>query len=488
MALRMEEALEGRLLIGGSWVTAHRGDVLDDVNPATGETLATVGAGQAEDIERAVSTALRAFRTAKWARTNPTERGRVLVRIGALIREHLDELAELEARDVGKLLPDARGEIELCASLFEYYGGAANKVLGEVYPAGEAKLAYTLRQPLGVVAAITPWNYPLPLATLKVAPALCMGNAVVLKPAEQAPLTALALGNLALEAGLPPGLLNVVTGLGEVAGEALIHHPDVAMIAFTGSTEIGRRIMRAAAERIAKFELELGGKSPQVVFADADLDQVVSNVAMGLFKNAGQDCCAGSRILVQEKIYSELLDRLRTVAEGQRLGDPLKAGTTMGPLISEVQRQRVAGYEDAAVGDGAHIVTGGKEARDGYPARTSFYRPTLLTKIDPDARIFQEEVFGPVGVVVPFSTEEEAVRLANHTKYGLAAAVWTKDIDVAHRTAAQIDAGMVWINEYYAHVMEMPFGGFKQSGTGKDYSMHALEAYSQVKEIVVRLH
>lgn len=476
------------VLVGGEWREPRSGKTFDDVNPATGEPLATIAAGDAEDVAAAVTGALEAFRSVPWARANPAERARVLRRIADLMRERAEQFALLEAADVGKLLPDARDEVELSASIVEYYAGAADKVLGEVYPAGPDKLAYAVHEPLGVVAAIVPWNYPLPLAVLKVAPALAMGNAVVLKPAEEAPLTALLLGQVALEAGLPPGLLNVVPGFGREAGQALIDHPDVAMIAFTGSTEIGRTIMHAAAERIARVELELGGKSPHVVFPDASLDDVTRYVSLGLFKNAGQDCSAGSRVLVHRQVFDEVVERLRVAAEKQRVGDPLAdEAVTMGPLISQRQRARVHDYTTGAVADGATLVTGGTELREGRPDGSSFYAPTLFTGVAPEARIFQEEVFGPVGVIVPFADESEALRLANATRYGLAAAVWTNDLSTAHRVAAQIESGMVWVNEYYAHVLEMPFGGFKQSGVGKDYSLHALDAYGQLKEITIRL-
>lgn len=476
------------ILIDGQWSDAHNNRTFTDLSPATGEPIAEISAADADDAAAAVASAGRAFRSQAWARINPTERGRVLYRIAQLMREHAEQFAYFEALDVGKRLPDARAEVETSASLFEYYAGAANKLFGEVYQPGTGKLAYTLREPLGVVAAIVPWNYPLPLATLKVAPALAMGNAVVLKPPEEAPLTGLLLGQIALEAGLPAGLLNVVPGLGEVAGQALITNPHVAMVAFTGSTEVGRKIMHAAAERIARVELELGGKSPHVIFPDASLDAVVENVAMGLFKNAGQDCCAGSRVLVHNDVYDEVVERLQAAAEGQTVGDPLSnEQATMGPLISLKQRQRVHGYTTSALAEGGSLVTGGVELIDDHPNGSSFYSPTLFKGVTPDMRIFQEEVFGPVGVIVPFTDETEAVQLANATRYGLAAAVWTNDLSTAHRMASEIEAGMVWINEYYAHVMEMPFGGFKQSGIGKDYSLRALDAYCQIKEVTIRL-
>ncbi|HLZ24807.1 MAG TPA: aldehyde dehydrogenase family protein [Ktedonobacterales bacterium] len=475
------------MLIDGQWGPTRSGATFEDLDPATGETLAVVASAQAEDIDRAVQAAKRAFRQAPWARINPSERGRVLFKIGQLIRDHADELARVEAQDVGKLLVDAKNEILLCASLFEYYAGAADKILGEALQSGPDKWAYVLREPLGVVGAIVPWNYPLPLASLKVAPALAMGNAVVLKPAEEAPLTCLMLGQLALEAGVPAGLFNVIPGFGSVAGEALIHHRDVAMIAFTGSTEVGRKIMHAAADRIAHVELELGGKSPQIIFPDANLDAALQGVAVGLFKNAGQDCCAGSRVFVHQAIFTEVVDRLSAIARAQQVGNPLDPGTTMGPLISQRQCQRVHHYVETAVAQRAKVLEGGKPLFDGGEHHGNFYAPTVITEVTPEMTIFQEEVFGPVGILMPFHDEAEAIALANDTPYGLAAALWTQDLSTAHRVAHQIEAGMVWINEYYAHEMVLPFGGYKQSGVGKDYSMHALEAYSQLKEVAVRL-
>lgn len=476
------------LLIEGAWRHAT-GDARFEVrDPATGQLLATVAAASAADVDLAVTSAASAFHTQPWPRLDPAERGAVLFALARSLRAARDEIALLEARDVGKFLEDARGEVDLAASLIEYYAGAADKLGGQTYQAGPQRLAYTLREPIGVVGAIVPWNYPLPLAVLKVAPALAAGNTVVLKPAEEAPLSALALGQLALEAGVPPGVLNVVPGLGHRTGAALVGHPEVRMIAFTGSTEVGKSILRAAADRVARVELELGGKSPQLVFPDADLDAAVAGIRLGLFKNAGQDCCAGSRILVHSAVHDELVQRLVATAEREQLGDPFTTGTTMGPLISPRQRDRVDGYVRGAIEQGARLVTTQGSPASDEAGVSCFYAPTLFDHVDPSTRIFQEEVFGPVGVICEFRDEDDAVRLANSSRYGLASAIWTSDLDTALRVSRQIEAGMVWVNEYYAHVMEMPFGGYKESGIGKDYSMDALSAYTETKEVVIRTH
>jgi acyl-CoA reductase-like NAD-dependent aldehyde dehydrogenase len=475
------------LLIDGKWQPSRSLKRFEDRDPASGEVLASVAAADTDDVDRAVQAASEAFRREGWRNADPGYRGRALLALASRMRAAREELALLEARDVGKFLSDARLEVDLAASLVEYYGGAADKVGGETYQAGQGKLAYTLREPLGPVAAIVPWNYPLPLAVLKLAPALAMGNTVVLKPAEEAPLSTMLLGQLALEAGIPPGVVNVLPGSGEVAGAHLVRHPEIAMIAFTGSTEVGKEILHVAADRIARVELELGGKSPQIIFSDADLDAATVGVGVGLFKNAGQDCCAGSRILIHADVYDEMVDRLLVLARSQRLGDPFVRGTTMGPLISVRQRERVQSYVESARQAGASPLVGGTLACD-VEARDvrRFFEPTFLAHVTPDMKIFQEEVFGPIGTLTVFTTESEAVEIANQSKYGLAAAVWTKDLATALRVTAQIQAGMVWVNEYYAHVMAMPFGGYKQSGLGKDYSLHALDSYSQLKEVAIR--
>lgn len=477
--------IKSRLYINGHWQDAVNGITFTDINPATGEVLAEVASGQAEDIDRAVEAASNAFYHGPWGHSTPRERSQTLFRLSQLIRRDREILARIEALDVGKRLPDALEEIDLCANLFEYYAGAIDKFLGESYRPEFNKWAVVLREPIGIVAGIVPWNYPLPLGTLKVAPALAMGNTIVLKPAEQAPLSNIYLAALADEAGIPPGVFNVVPGLGEIAGEALINHHDVRVIAFTGSTEVGKKIMRAASSRIARVELELGGKSPQIVFPDADLDAAADGITLGLFKNAGQDCCAGSRILVHQDVYNDLTERLVAIARRQKIGNPLETGITMGPVITLHQRERIHGYIEDALGHGARLLTGGRPIED-VPDGASFYEPTLIDNVPPQHRAFQEEIFGPVGVLTVFDSEDQAVELANATPYGLASAIWTQSLGVAMRVASQLQVGMVWVNEYYAHVMGLPFGGHKTSGVGHDYSLHALEAYTQLKEVTFR--
>ena len=471
-----------KMLINGQWLDAA--ETFDDREPATGNLLSKESSGTKADIDMAVESARDSFNRTTW-KTNNNFRIRTLYKISELIRNNREDLAMIEARDVGKFLDDARAEVNLSADLFEYYAGSIDKFLGETYTPEENKIALTIREPVGVVGAIVPWNYPLPLATLKVAPALAMGNSVVLKPPEDAPLSSLYLSRLIAMAGVPDGIINTVPGFGSTAGDALIHNRDVNLIAFTGSTYVGRKIIEASADRIGRVELELGGKSPQVIFSDADIRKAVEGVKLGMLKNAGQDCCAGSRILVQEDIYDRFMKIMRKEIENQKVGNPLVSGTTVGPVISKKQLDRIDSYVELARKDGANM-TGGGIIQEGKAYGATFYRPALIENIDEDSRPYQEEIFGPVGIVEKFKTLEDAVKKANNTEYGLASAIWTSNISTAFHAARSMQAGMVWINEYYAHVMGFPFGGYKGSGIGKDYSIHALEAYSQLKEVTFR--
>ncbi len=434
------------MLIGGDWVQSHSGRTFETVDPATGEPLGTVPRGDSEDIDRAVKTARAAFEDGPWPRMAPAARGRLLHRIGDLILEHADELATLETLDNGKPLTVARAaDVPLSADSFHYMSGWATKITGstitpsvEFMPGAEWH-AYTLREPVGVAGQIIPWNFPLLMAAWKLAPALASGCTVVLKPAEETPLSALRLAELMLEAGLPPGVLNVVTGFGEEAGAPLAAHPDVDKIAFTGSTEVGRLIVQAAAKNLKKVSLELGGKSPNVVFMDADLETAIPGAANAIFFNHGQCCCAGSRLFVQQKIYDEVVSGVAEAARSIKVGPGSDPQTEMGPLVSQIQLERVCGYLQSGESEGAETVTGGRRhGETGY-----FVEPTVLANTNPKMRVEAEEIFGPVVTVKPFKSEEDLIAEANETEYGLAAGVWTRDISKAHRTAKRLRAGTV---------------------------------------------
>jgi acyl-CoA reductase-like NAD-dependent aldehyde dehydrogenase len=439
-----------------------------------------------EDVDRAVKAARAAFE-GPWRKLSAADRGKLLWKLAELIERNADELAELETRDNGKPIFESR-KIDLPSVVdnFQYYGGWASKIHGETIPVRGPYLNYTLREPLGVVAAIVPWNFPLSLAAWKLAPALAAGNAVVLKPAEQTPLTALRLGALAAEAGFPPGVLNVITGTGPVTGRALVEHPDVDKVAFTGSTEVGRDIMQRAAGTLKRVSLELGGKSPNVIFADSDLEAAIRGATSGIFYGKGEVCAAGSRLLVQRDVHDEVVEKLVGRAKKLVPGDPLKPDTRMGALVSREQKEKVLRYIARGREEGAELKTGGNEARvDG--GKGFFVEPTVFDNVRNDMTIAREEIFGPVLAVIPFSDVDEAARLANDSSYGLAAAVWSRDIGKAHRMAREIKAGTVWINCYNVYDSASPFGGYKQSGYGRDLGMHALEQYTQVKSVWVSL-
>ncbi|HEY7461736.1 MAG TPA: aldehyde dehydrogenase family protein [Gemmatimonadota bacterium] len=475
-----------RLFINGEYVEAASGKTFKTINPATEEVLAEVPEAGPEDVDRAVKAARAAFE-GPWRKLSAADRGKLLWKLAELIERNADELAELETRDNGKPIFESR-KIDLPSVVdnFQYYGGWASKIHGETIPVRGPYLNYTLREPLGVVAAIVPWNFPLSLAAWKLAPALAAGNAVVLKPAEQTPLTALRLGALAAEAGFPPGVLNVITGTGPVTGRALVEHPDVDKVAFTGSTEVGRDIMQRAAGTLKRVSLELGGKSPNVIFADSDLEAAIRGATSGIFYGKGEVCAAGSRLLVQRDVHDEVVEKLVGRAKKLVPGDPLKPDTRMGALVSREQKEKVLRYIARGREEGAELKTGGNEARvDG--GKGFFVEPTVFDNVRNDMTIAREEIFGPVLAVIPFSDVDEAARLANDSSYGLAAAVWSRDIGKAHRMAREIKAGTVWINCYNVYDSASPFGGYKQSGYGRDLGMHALEQYTQVKSVWVSL-
>jgi acyl-CoA reductase-like NAD-dependent aldehyde dehydrogenase len=478
-----------RLFIGGEWVDAREGGTLDTYNPATGERLASVAAADAADIDAAVAAARSAMDPgSEWRRMDAIDRGEWVARMGRAIEERAEALARLETLDNGKPIREAQIDIAQAADAFRYYAGWASKLEGETIPVRGRVLNYTLREPVGVVGGIIPWNFPLLMAAWKVAPALACGNAVVLKPAEQTPLTALELGAIAREIGLPAGALNVVPGLGPTAGAALVAHPDVDKIAFTGSTEVGKRIMREGADTLKKVSLELGGKSPNIVFEDADLDAAVRGAFNGIFYNAGQCCTAGSRLLVQASVHDELMDRLVERVGRLQPGEPLEPKRRYGPVISEEQLERVLGYIEKGREEGATVLTGGGRAAVEGTAGGYWLEPTIFDHVDPAATIAREEIFGPVLATLTFEDEDEAVDLANRTIYGLAAALWTSDVKRAHRVAARLQAGTIWINTYHPLDAASPFGGYKQSGYGRELGRHALELYTQVKSVWVDLH
>ncbi len=478
-------------LIGGQWVPAVSGKTFDVFNPADASVIARVPDSQKEDIDRAVAAARAAFESGPWPRLTPSERSKRLWRVGDLILEHGDEFAELESLDNGKPRAVARvADMPLAADLFHYMAGWATKIEGNTIPIsvpyapGARFHAFTLREPVGVVGQIIPWNFPLLMAAWKLGPALAAGNCVVLKPAEQTPLSALRLGELLLEAEIPKGVVNIVTGFGETAGAALAGHDQVDKVAFTGSTEVGKLIVRAAAGNLKKVSLELGGKSPNIVFKDAEhLDQAITGAANAIFFNHGQCCCAGSRLLVEREIFDDVVAGVAEQAKKIKLGPGLAPETEMGPLVSEEQLARVTRYLRQGKEDGACFVTGGGRAGDrGY-----FVQPTVVRDVNPRMSIVREEIFGPVVVAEPFTEPEELIPRANQTPYGLAAGVWTRDIAKAHRIAAELKAGTVWINCYNIFDAALPFGGYKQSGWGREMGHEVLELYTQTKAVVIGL-
>ena len=477
------------MLIDGKWQLSASGKTFRTENPATGQELAQVAEGDAEDVERAVKAARRAFESGPWGSMTAADRSMLIWKLADLIEQHGEPLAVLETLDNGKPIVAARrDDVASTVAYFRYYAGWPTKILGETIPVSVPEMFnYTLRRPVGVVGQIIPWNYPLMMAAWKLAPALAAGCTIVLKPAEQTPLSALYLGSLIQEAGFPDGVVNIVPGFGETAGAALVDNAGVDKIAFTGSTEVGKLIMRNAAGTLKKVSLELGGKSPNIVFADADLDAAAEGAAFGIFYNMGQDCTAGSRVLVQESIYDRVASYIAEYAGRQKVGNGLDESTDIGPLVSAEQLERVTGYISLGKQEGAHVLGGGTRLLEGDLRRGYFVAPTVFSAVGNDMRIAQEEIFGPVVSVIPFKDVDDAIRVANATSYGLAAGVWTHDVAKAHGVAAALKAGTVWVNTFGPLDPASPFGGFKQSGLGREMGFHGIELYTEVKSVWISI-
>jgi acyl-CoA reductase-like NAD-dependent aldehyde dehydrogenase len=485
MAETLAPVKPGRLIIDGKAVDAASGATFTTVNPATEEPITTVAEAGPEDVDRAVKAA-RAALDGPWAKMKPIDRSRVLWKLGDLVLEHADELARLETLDNGKPIFESRHvDIDMVARCFHYFSGWATKITGDTTPVNPALFTYTLREPVGVVGAIIPWNFPMIMVGWKVAPALAAGNSIVVKPAELTPLTAIRIAELALEAGVPPGVFNVLPGKGRIAGEALVKHPGVAKLSFTGSTEVGTHLMRTAADSLKKLTLELGGKSPNIVFADADLDAALKGATMGIFYGKGEVCGAGSRLFVEKSIYDDFVAKVAERAKKMVPADPLDPKTRLGSLVSKTQMDRVLGYVESGVKEGAQLVAGGQ--RQPVNGKGAFVQATVLAGVNNRMRVAQEEIFGPVLSVIPFDGVDDAVAQANDVPYGLAAGVWTRDVKKAHTVARRLAAGTVWVNMYNFYDPGMPFGGVKGSGFGRDLGEACLNEYTQVKSVWMNL-
>jgi betaine-aldehyde dehydrogenase len=485
--VRSEVANELQNYIDGTWVDAVDGERFDVFNPATGEIVATAPHSKQADADRAIDAARRSFDEGTWwPRTSERERGRILLRAAEIVRRERDRLAEMESVDSGKPIGEAREDIDEVAFMFEYFGGWATKIDGEIPPVGPDAMTLVVKEPIGVAVCITPWNYPMMMATQKVAPALAAGCTVILKPPEQTPLTPLEIPKILEEAGLPSGVLNVITGFGETAGAPLVASRLVDKVGFTGSRDVGKIIMKAGADTLKRVTLELGGKSPNIVFADAEFDTAMEGSANGIFWNQGEICSAGSRVFVEKPIYDDALSAMSDRARHVRLGYPLDEDTTMGPLVSEEQRDRVERYIEVGQNE-AKLAVMGERPTDPRLARGYYVPPTIFADVKNDARIAREEIFGPVMSVIPFTDVDEVIRLSNDNDYGLAAAVWTKDIKKAINTARALRAGIVWINDTQPAPTEMPWGGYKQSGIGRELGKDGVEDYLEKKSIYINL-
>lgn len=474
------------LIIDGTRVNASDGGSFDVYDPSSGDVLATVAKSTRADVDRAVQAAQAALDSKAWGGMAPAERGRIMLRIAQTLRDRGEELATLESRDNGKPLRQARTDVQVAARYFEFFAGIADKIMGNTIPLGPGFLDYTVREPIGVSAQIVPWNYPIQIGARGVAPALAAGCTVVLKPSSEAPMTALRLGEIALACGLPPGVLNVVPGTGSEAGAALASHPDINQLTFTGSVDVGISVAKMAAENVVPVVMELGGKSPNIVFADADLDLAVQGVATAIFQNAGQTCSAGSRLLVERHTHDALVARLADRANGMRVG-PGVTDPDMGPIISKRQLETIEGYVTIGRDEGATVAAGGERPSDPALGRGFFFRPTLLDHVSADMRVAQEEIFGPVLAIIPFDEIEEAIAIANRSQYGLVAGVWTQDINKAMTVSSQIKSGQVYVNTYGAGGgVELPFGGYKKSGYGREKGLESLASYTQIKNVCIK--
>lgn len=474
-----------RMFINGDFVESRSGKYFPVVDPSTEEILAEVPDADENDVNRAVAAAKAAFDSGPWPQTTAQERGRILFRLAERVRKEASALAEIEARNSGKPIVEAEYDINDVATCFEYYGGLATKVLGQVNPVPDNALNFTMREPIGVAAQIIPWNYPLLMAAWKLAPAIAAGCTCVLKPAEQTPLTALEFAGYLADAGVPNGVVNIITGFGETAGAPLVKHPDVNKVAFTGSAAVGKAIVKMAADSLKRVTLELGGKSPNIFFADADFESAIDGALFGVFINQGEVCSAGSRILVEKSIYSKFVDAMSAKAKTIRLGPPLERETKMGPLVSKEQFDRVRSYQELGKKE-AKVAAGG--GRSAAIARGYYVEPTIFYDVENSARIAQEEIFGPVAAVIPFTSEADAIHIANDTPYGLAAAVWSRDIFKAFRVVKALRAGIVWVNHMQPTYVEAPWGGYKQSGFGRELGPWGIEEYLETKQVHINLN